>query len=186
MSLSFADRENLWIQAGGNPAAAAIAAAVSMAENTEGDPNVISGTNDVGLWQINMDAHPQYGLTWLQNPLNNARAAVEISNNGSNWNPWTVYKSNAYAKYLGGSGAASLQSTSSSCSAVISLPSVGPLGGGSTLCMDGPIGLSALILGGLVVIVGFIILVAFTFEHTEVGKAAVQLAPMGRMIKAVR
>src|SRR6266568_3902643 len=151
MSLSFTDRENLWIQAGGNPVVASIAAAISMAEDTSGDPNVVSPTNDVGLWQINLPSHPQYNVTELQDPLSNAKAAVAISNNGRNWNPWTSYTSGAYLRFVSGSstGVSTLFSSSSPChTSNIELPSVGPLGGGS-VCFDGWLGSGSMILGVL-------------------------------------
>lgn len=88
--------EAIWIQAGGNPAKADIASAVALAESS-GNPNAISPTQDYGLWQINRAAHPtQFTL----NPLANARAAVAISSNGTNWTPWVTFNSGAYRKFL--------------------------------------------------------------------------------------
>jgi hypothetical protein len=37
----------------------------------------------------------------LTDPEFNARAALAISGKGTNWNPWTVYKTGAYREYLG-------------------------------------------------------------------------------------
>lgn len=84
---SAAQLEQLWVKAGGYQTDAPLAAAVALAESS-GDPNVVSKTNDVGLWQINLDAHPQYTAAELKDPLANARAAVDISHNGSSWSPW--------------------------------------------------------------------------------------------------
>lgn len=80
---SYAQLEQLWINAGGNPQNANIAAAVAMAESS-GNPNAISASNDYGLWQINI----VHGAQATLDVMSNARAAVAISNNGQNWGPW--------------------------------------------------------------------------------------------------
>lgn len=81
--------ESLWVQAGGNPKYASMAAAIALAESG-GDPNSTgypkNGTVDRGLWQINSIHGSQSTL----DPLANARAAVAISGNGSTWRPWCV------------------------------------------------------------------------------------------------
>lgn len=87
-SLSWGQLEQLWINAGGAADKAPIAAAVAMAES--GGRNVVSapnsnGSRDVGYWQIN-SAHGSGQATL--DPMGNARAAVQISANGSNWRPW--------------------------------------------------------------------------------------------------
>jgi len=97
--LNYSQLEQLWVQAGGNPANKAIAAAIAMAESggqqyaTDNDSN---GTQDRGYWQINSS----HGSLSTFDPLGNARAAISISSNGTNWNPWTTYTSGAYLKYL--------------------------------------------------------------------------------------
>src|SRR6266550_8490232 len=84
--------QSLWVQAGGNPAAAPMASAIALAESS-GNPGATSRTGDVGLWQINAAAHPGQATT---DPLGNARAAVAISANGTNWRPWcTAYSDGA-------------------------------------------------------------------------------------------
>jgi len=96
---SYSQLEQLWIQAGGNPAKAAIAAAIAMAESsgnvnsTDYDSN---GTVDRGLWQINSS----HGSQSVYTPLKNAQSAVAISANGTNWQPWVTYQTGAYLKYL--------------------------------------------------------------------------------------
>lgn len=80
---NYAQLEQIWISAGGNPQAAATAAAVAMAESG-GNPNAVSPTNDYGLWQINI----VHGSQATLDVMGNARAAVAISNNGTNWGPW--------------------------------------------------------------------------------------------------
>jgi LysM repeat protein len=83
--------EQLWEQAGGNATDAFIAAEIAMAESG-GNPNAISPTDDYGLWQINASN----GALATLNPLQNARSAVTLSDNGANWAPWTTYQSGAY------------------------------------------------------------------------------------------
>jgi LysM repeat protein len=84
--------EQLWEQAGGSPAKAVMAADIAMAESG-GNPNAISPTNDFGLWQINASN----GALATLNPFQNAKSAIELSSNGTNWGPWTTFTSGAYA-----------------------------------------------------------------------------------------
>jgi LysM repeat protein len=89
---SCAALESLWIGVGGNPASAHIAAQIATAESG-GNPSAISPTDDYGLWQIN----GSHGSLATLDPVGNARAAVEISDNGTDWAPWTTYTSGIYA-----------------------------------------------------------------------------------------
>ena len=84
--------EQLWEQAGGSPGAAVMAADIAMAESG-GNPNAISPTNDFGLWQIN----GSNGSLATLNPFQNAKSAITLSSNGTNWSPWTTYRTGAYA-----------------------------------------------------------------------------------------
>lgn len=84
--------EQLWEQAGGSPSHALMAAEIAMAESG-GNPNAISPTDDFGLWQINASN----GALATLNPLQNAKSAIALSNNGTSWGPWTTYTSGAYA-----------------------------------------------------------------------------------------
>lgn len=96
---NYAQLEGIWTQAGGNPTAAPIAAAIAMAEsggNTTATNNDSNGTVDRGLWQINS----VHGAQSTYDVMGNARAAVAISNNGTNWTPWTTYTSGAYQQFL--------------------------------------------------------------------------------------
>jgi LysM repeat protein len=83
--------EQLWGAAGGNPAAAFMAAEIAMAESG-GNPNAVSPTDDFGLWQIN----GSHGALATLSPSGNARAAVAVSDDGTNWNPWTTFTSGAF------------------------------------------------------------------------------------------
>lgn len=99
---TFQELERLWTQAGGDPKYAPMAAAVAMAESG-GNPNATNknsnGSIDRGLWQINS----VHGSQSTYNSLANARGAIAISNNGTNWKPWCTAWSNARCggTYLG-------------------------------------------------------------------------------------
>jgi LysM repeat protein len=84
--------ERLWEQAGGSPAHAFMAAEIAMAESS-GNSNAISPTDDFGLWQIN----GSNGSLATLNPLQNAKSAITLSDDGTNWGPWTTYHSGAYS-----------------------------------------------------------------------------------------
>jgi LysM repeat protein len=84
--------ERLWEDAGGNPGAAVMAASIAMAESG-GNQYALSPTDDYGYWQINASN----GALATFNPYGNARAAITLSDNGTNWSPWTTYTSGAYA-----------------------------------------------------------------------------------------
>ena len=85
--------ESLWVSAGGNPASEFIAAQIATAESG-GNPGAISPTDDYGLWQINASNAP--GPEML-NPEANVHEAIALSDNGTNWSPWTTYTSGIYA-----------------------------------------------------------------------------------------
>jgi LysM repeat protein len=83
--------ESLWRQAGGSPAHALMAAEIARAESG-GNPNAISPTDDFGLWQINASN----GALSTLNAYENARSAIILSHDGTNWDPWTTYHIGAY------------------------------------------------------------------------------------------
>jgi len=83
--------EALWEAAGGSHAEAFMAAEIAMAESG-GQQYAVSPTNDYGYWQIN----GSHGSLATFNPIGNANAAIIISNDGSNWDPWTTYVTGAY------------------------------------------------------------------------------------------
>jgi hypothetical protein len=91
-TLSCTGLEQLWVQAGGSPAAEVTAASIAMAES--GGNQFATGTvGERGYWQIN----PVNGALSTYDPYGNARAAVIMSADGVNWSPWTTYTSGAYA-----------------------------------------------------------------------------------------
>ena len=93
-AFSYQQLEALWNNAGGSKASAPTAAAVALAESG-GNPTIQNrqGANVWGLWQINIapNANPEYSRAQVLDPLGNAKAAVAISGNGTNWNPWQTY-----------------------------------------------------------------------------------------------
>jgi hypothetical protein len=91
-SYGCASLESLWESQGGSSSHAFMAAEIAMAESG-GNPNAISPTNDYGLWQINASNAP--GQEML-NPEANAREAIALSHDGTDWYPWTTYTSGAY------------------------------------------------------------------------------------------
>jgi LysM repeat protein len=91
-NLSCSGLEALWETAGGSHREAFMAAEIAMAESG-GRQYAHSPTNDFGYWQINGGHGPAMAT---YDPLGNARAAIAISSNGSNWRPWTTYTSGAY------------------------------------------------------------------------------------------
>jgi len=121
-SYSFADLEQAWITAGGDPSKANIAAAIAMAESG-GNPrsgelnnNPATGDYSVGPWQVNYFGSlggprtSQFGPSSLleSNLVADARAAVAISNNGQDFTPWTTYTHGTYEQYLTSSGSSVL------------------------------------------------------------------------------
>lgn len=99
-------------QAGFPASAIPIAVAIALAESS-GNPgarcsNCLGASEDSrGLWQINVKAHPQYAAVNLYDPLTNAQAALAVSGGGSNWSPWTTFKTGAYRKFLASGGGSS-------------------------------------------------------------------------------
>jgi hypothetical protein len=110
--------EKLWIANGGNPIHADVAAAIAQAESggcqyakagpTDDRPvkqctyRQTTTESSYGLWQINRMAHPQYTAASLYTLNGNAKAAIAISSNGSNFKPWTTFVLGAYIQYLTG------------------------------------------------------------------------------------
>jgi hypothetical protein len=82
------------------------AVAVALAESS-GNPAAVGDLNltpggSVGLWQINLKAHPQYANVDLTDPQTNANAAYSIyAAAGQSFSPWSAYSSGAYEAYIG-------------------------------------------------------------------------------------
>lgn len=86
-AMTYAQVQDIWIQAGGSPQSSSMAAAVASAESGL-NPNAKytnpDGSTGVGLWLIDPNGIPP-GST---DPLANARAAVQQSKNGTDWSQW--------------------------------------------------------------------------------------------------
>ena len=90
-NLSCSSLEALWEAAGGSHTEAFMAAEIAMAES--GGNQFATGTvGERGYWQIN----PDHGSLSTYDPMGNAKAAVVISADGTNWTPWTTYTSGVY------------------------------------------------------------------------------------------
>jgi hypothetical protein len=103
LSYSKSDIERLWVQEGGDPSAAPVAAAVALAEsggNQSATNHNTNGSTDKGLFQINSIHGPlsSYDLK------RNVKAAIKISSGGRDWSPWVTYKTGAYKKFLSRNG----------------------------------------------------------------------------------
>jgi LysM repeat protein len=83
--------EELWEEAGGSHAEAVMAASIAMAESS-GRQYATGAAGERGYWQI----HPDHGSLSTYDPLGNAKAAAIISDDGTNWTPWTTFTSGAY------------------------------------------------------------------------------------------
>ena len=90
-TLSCPGLESLWEQAGGAPAEAFMAAEIAEAESS-GEQFATGSAGERGYWQIN----PNHGALSTYDPAGNARAAVELSGDGTDWDPWTTFLTGAY------------------------------------------------------------------------------------------
>jgi len=68
-----------------------MAASIAMAESS-GQQFATGTVGERGYWQIN----PNHGALSTYDPLGNAKAAVIISDDGTDWTPWTTFTSGAY------------------------------------------------------------------------------------------
>lgn len=78
------------------------AAAIALAESsgnrwTVGD---LTLGRSIGLWQINLAAHPEYAEQELYDPFNNANAAYAIASSGRGFDNWTTYRNGRYLDFL--------------------------------------------------------------------------------------
>lgn len=57
-------------------------------------------TRDRGLWQINDYWHPEVSEQQAFDPVQNAKAAYDISSQGTDWDQWSTWENGAYKDYL--------------------------------------------------------------------------------------
>jgi hypothetical protein len=87
--------------AGLNESRAIIATAVALAESSGRTDATGPTFGEKGLWQVYPKAHPDWDSGGnLYDPAYNAKAMADISNGGTNWQPWTTYKNGAYKSFL--------------------------------------------------------------------------------------
>ena len=94
--------------AGFSGADLATAAAVALAESggnpSAYNPETAAGTPDgqgsYGLWQIYLNAHPEFAGLNLYDPQTNANAAYQVYAAAGGFSPWSTYNSGAYLRYL--------------------------------------------------------------------------------------
>jgi hypothetical protein len=79
-----------------------LAVAIAYGESS-GNPSAENTTppdNSYGLWQINVNAHPEYDPTALLDPQTNANAAFAIySAAGNSFKPWGAFTNGSYQQY---------------------------------------------------------------------------------------
>ncbi len=87
--------------AGFSPDQATTMTAVALAESGGNSSSHNShGEDSRGLWQINLNAHPQWRDRDLYDPKINAQLAYEVSRQGRDVSPWTSTHHGANARYL--------------------------------------------------------------------------------------
>ena len=87
--------------AGFTPDQAVTMTAIALAES-DGNASAHNprGEDSRGLWQINVAAHPDLGRRNLYDPLENAKAAFQVSGGGRDVSPWTTTHGGAAAPYV--------------------------------------------------------------------------------------
>lgn len=81
------------------------AVAIALAESG-GDPKANGDTQltpggSIGLWQINLAAHPEYAGVDLTDPVENAQAAFHVYQQASySFTPWSTFKGGQYLAHL--------------------------------------------------------------------------------------
>lgn len=94
-TLSCTGLEHLWEAEGGSSSEAFMAAEIATAESAGKEYSTMhntDGSTDRGYFQINSS----HGSLSTYDPAGNAKAAIEISDNGRNWMPWVTYQTGAY------------------------------------------------------------------------------------------
>jgi hypothetical protein len=196
---TYAQLEQLWINAGGPrkeaPVAAAIAEAESAGRSSATNPTDNGGRQTSwGLWQISNGTHAQPVPNILDPNVNARQAVAKWKAAGNSFSPWGTFTSGAYRRFLspgttpdrnvpkGGGVSATIGGGSASAEADcwVQLPSVNlhvtSIGGGCLITRSQARHLAGGILmaaGGLVMLPGVLVLVAFTFRASgAAGKAA--------------
>lgn len=118
MILTYPQLEALIEARGGTPQEAQVGAAIEEAEssgNTEawGDRSLGPGggqyAGSLGTWQIFGQAHPDVSASCAEDANCATDAARQISNNWTDWSPWSTFNSGAYRQFLSGQPADATQ-----------------------------------------------------------------------------
>jgi len=218
-TLTYAQLEGLWINNGGNKAVAPLAAAIAMAESS-GRTDVTSANPDgginVGLWQLDTRGKGAgHTVADLQNPATNAAVTVQGSNDGTDWSAWATFASGAYRRFMsagttpdlsapGGGQAVTTANQQAAagpdCAFSIGGQHIGILfGHGPTLpsaCLISKTEVRAvlggliLVAGGLVMMPGLVIVMAYGFRATGAAAATARAAQYipggGTAVRAAR
>jgi len=83
-----------------------MAVAIILAESGGRPHEIVNNAREhsVGLFQINVRAHPNYSEAFMLDPGMNAEAAFAISKRGTDWRPWSTYWANASKRQGPGKG----------------------------------------------------------------------------------
>jgi hypothetical protein len=161
------------LNAGFSPDGAAMFGAVGTAESgrdpdAQGDLGLVNGTwgPSVGMEQIRtLRAQTGTGgdrdiVRLLGHPAEQAKASLDISNGGTNWNPWTTARNGAFQQFLPAARAAVAQEMADPGSPAATAPTPGPVTaspvGLSVSDAVGPIKDAAVYIGGVLVGLGLI------------------------------
>jgi len=106
------------------------AAAIAMAESS-GNPNALGDNgNSVGLWQINLPAHPEFAGWNLLDPQTNAVAAFQVYQAaGNSFAPWSTYNTGKFLAFLPSSAPVTIDASTGQIfpqTATLSIPPIAP------------------------------------------------------------
>ena len=102
-TLSFRQIKSLAVRQGFSRDKAEILAAIALAESG-GNTRAVYKTDreySVGLYQINLRAHPYITAAEAYDPVTATQWAYQISGGGKDFTPWTAYTTGAYRRFLG-------------------------------------------------------------------------------------
>ena len=210
---SYAQLEQLWINAGGPKALAPTMAAIAEAESG-GNSNAYNASGATGLWQILGAVYPKDQAS-LRNPTVNAHEAV-AKYKTQGLGAWVTYTSGAYKGFLNGKttpdpnvpDATLTSSNQADCLWFITYPGgqaggfigagIGdllnpgkievPTGSGTCLFSKGEaralLGGLMMVGGGIIGAVGLAVLVASGLGGTKAGQAVTSVIPEAAVLKA--
>lgn len=131
---SYAQLEQLWINAGGPRALAALAAAIAEAESGGNsaavNPTDNNGTQTSwGLWQISNGTHSQPVNNILDPSVNASQAVAKFKGAGNSFAPWGTYASGAYRRFMSSSTTPDPNVPAASATLTAASSSAGGIGG---------------------------------------------------------